>query len=70
MHHHTSNKPLRRIDFLPVQSALWVAIVDCDLDYDLKREAHYIKLNRGHQVPILSGPHPLCDLKIAMIFMY
>jgi len=26
------NKPLRRIDFLPVQCALWVTIVDCHRD--------------------------------------
>jgi len=30
------------MDFLPVQSASWITIVDCYRDYDLELEVHSI----------------------------
>ena len=56
MYYHTQNKLFRWIDFLPVQSALWVTIVDCQHDYDLELKAHSIKLNRDQDARILSEP--------------
>jgi len=55
MHHPTLNKPLRKKDFLRVQSAL---SYNCWLSsyYELELEAHSIKLGRGEQVRILSEP--------------
>jgi len=56
MHHHTQDKPLRLIDFLPVQRALRATIVDSYRDYDFELEAHCIELNRAQQERILFEP--------------